>query len=119
MGLDQYAYALRPDGEQLEIAVWRKHPNLHGWMERLWIKKGRPVPEDSEATDEFNCIPLELEQGDIIGFSLDLELGALPHTSGFFFGESRPEDMETDQLFVKRALGNFELGNKVFYDSWW
>ena len=23
-----------------EIAYWRKHPNLHGWMEDLYYKKG-------------------------------------------------------------------------------
>ena len=38
MGLDQYAYVLREDGETLEIARWRKHPDLHGWMEKLWVK---------------------------------------------------------------------------------
>lgn len=124
MGLDQYAYALREDGETLEIARWRKHPNLHGWMERLWVKKGRPVPEDSEAAGDvglgvFNCIPLELDEGDIEALSSDLENNALPHTEGFFFGQSQPEELSTDELFVRRARGNFGLGNRVFYDSWW
>ena len=63
MGLDQYAYAaaqagdhskwwdgaeLDPDTRQYqhptltkprELAYWRKHPNLQGWMHRLWLQK--------------------------------------------------------------------------------
>jgi len=38
MGLDMNAYvASGPDQEVTarELAYWRKHPNLHGWMERL------------------------------------------------------------------------------------
>lgn len=43
MGLDQYA-SIRKDGqEDQEIAYWRKHPNLQGWMEQLWREKGGEV----------------------------------------------------------------------------
>ena len=51
MGLDQYAIARRgeaivnDDGytyyeDSMELAYWRKHPNLQGWMESLWHVKG-------------------------------------------------------------------------------
>ena len=40
MGLDMYAY-VGTEG-QCELAYWRKHPNLHGWMEKLWESKGKP-----------------------------------------------------------------------------
>ena len=51
MGLDQYAYAVLPHHENTAfsfnselskpqlIAQWRKHPNLHGWMEQLFNRK--------------------------------------------------------------------------------
>lgn len=42
MGLDQFAFSVSPTGEKKEIAYWRKHPNLHGWMEELWYDKGCP-----------------------------------------------------------------------------
>ena len=33
--------SVNPDVTQpREIAYWRKHPNLHGWMHRLWESKG-------------------------------------------------------------------------------
>ena len=38
MGLDMYAYVADKAGQEVdsrELAYWRKHPNLHGWMERL------------------------------------------------------------------------------------
>ena len=25
-----------------ELAYWRKHNRLHGWMEELWESKGKP-----------------------------------------------------------------------------
>ena len=52
MGLDQYAYVAAQAGDYdgyyennnvtkpRELAYWRKHPNLQGWMEQLWLKKG-------------------------------------------------------------------------------
>ena len=46
MGLDMYAYSVAQggaqDGEKIEIAYWRKHNRLHGWMEELWNRKGKP-----------------------------------------------------------------------------
>ena len=67
MGLDMYAYvANKPDAEAVdsnyttqELAYWRKHPNLHGWMERLAKSKGLDY-------DTFNGVELELTFDDII-----------------------------------------------------
>ena len=44
MGLDMYAYVASKNDEgenvtERELAYWRKHPNLHGWMEELWKYK--------------------------------------------------------------------------------
>ena len=36
MGLDQYAGVRQEDGTFEEIAYWRKHPNLQGWMKKLY-----------------------------------------------------------------------------------
>ena len=74
-----------------EIAYWRKHPNLHGWMEQLWREKkytvqttdaSEPVDEDS---DMFNGVELELTWEDLEILELDVIAGTLPGTSGFFF----------------------------------
>ena len=54
MGLDQVAYCKPADaknGKPLSddrIGEWRKHPNLQGWMERLWRKQkyGDPANPD-------------------------------------------------------------------------
>jgi hypothetical protein len=51
MGLDMYPYVtseapraqvdFRAD-DATEIHYWRKHPNLHGWMEQLYRDKAVP-----------------------------------------------------------------------------
>ena len=39
MGLDMYAYRKSNKAEAIEIATWRKHNMLHGWMEKLYKTK--------------------------------------------------------------------------------
>ena len=101
-----------------ELAYWRKHPNLHGWMERLWEEKGRPGAEsDREA---FNGIELELEWHDIENLEADILEDNLPGTSGFFFGDNSDDYYNQQDLeFVKQAKADLFLGLKVYYNSSW
>ncbi len=133
MGLDQYAYMTKVKlskavdfGEELneatksdknaydEINYWRKHPNLQGWMQKLYEKKGGQNPD-------FNCSPVALTQEDIDNLAQDILDNNLPQTSGFFFGESiRDTEQEQHDLeFCKQASGAIKEGYTVFYDSWW
>ena len=142
MGLDMYAYAAAREGQYreywdgatldkegqssnpnvgkpLEIAYWRKHPNLHGWFEQLWRAKGSPgVSEDTDHM--FNGIELELTKEDLDSLEAAVKEGQLPNTKGFFFGD--PSDnyyYEDDLNFIKEARANLFLGLKVFYNSSW
>ena len=119
MGLDQYAYVNGSDGSsessedsRNEIAYWRKHPNLHGWMESLYNEKG-----GQEET--FNCVNVQLTEEDINRLEEDINDGNLPDTVGFFFGQSEPEDKVGDLEFVKKAREAITEGYDVYYTSWW
>jgi len=141
MGLDMYAYVAGRKGQQseyyetaefdktmnefvsntvnkpYEIAYWRKHPNLHGWMERLWERKGKPGAGETET---FNGIELELNWDDLDELERAVRHGQLPDTQGFFFGN--PADShyyEQDLEFVNNAKAEVFLGLKVFYNSSW
>ena len=139
MGLDMYAYSANKAGAQTEywdsgefvgeefkstctkpkeIMYWRKHPNLHGWMENLWQRKGRPGAEsDSEM---FNGIELELTWEDLMELEYDIAHKALPSTTGFFFGDdSDAYYKKQDQEFIKEAKADLLCGLKVFYNSSW
>ena len=140
MGLDMYAYVAAKEGQQREfyesaefdddakdfvnktveqpreIAYWRKHPNLHGWMEQLW--KSRNGGNGDSAT--FNGIELELTWDDLDNLERAIRAGQLPDTEGFFFG--KPSDnhyYEQDLEFVNNAKAEVFLGLKVFYNSSW
>lgn len=127
MGLDMYAYAaVQPnqewnDNNQREIAYWRKHPNLHGWMERLWVEKGRYTGTGGPDSDPtFNGIELELTWEDLDQLEQDITNNQLPHTTGFFFGENSDEYYRNEDLeFVKKARVELFSGLKVFYNSSW
>lgn len=126
MGLDQYAFRVDESGERTEIACWRKHNRLQGWMENLYIKKG--------GTEEFNCVDVEIGWEDIIQLQEDINNRSLPHTGGFFFGNDsygidpdvvQPEDngmywdLQNDLEFIDIAKIALDCNDKVVYSSWW
>jgi hypothetical protein len=91
---------------------WRKHPNLHGWMEQLYRDQGGDE-------DSFNCVPVVLTLDDLDRLEEAIKANELPHTSGFFFGESDGTEVDDDLAFVAKAREAIGQGLNVFYDSWW
>jgi len=121
MGLDMYAFTTkeRPDDDVDFVAEdaerihrWRKHPNLHGWMENLYFEKG------GEA-ESFNCVAVELTSRDLDRLEADIRNNNLPKTIGFFYGESDGSETEDDLAFIAKAREAIAAGLTVFYDSWW
>jgi hypothetical protein len=123
MGLDQFAFAIDNNGEKEELAYWRKHPNLQGWMENLWESKGRPnahEDKDSNGMSDFNCVELELTKEDLDNLETAVTNASLPDTVGFFFGSNSDDHYkEQDLEFVKKAREALDKGLTVVYDSWW
>jgi hypothetical protein len=99
-----------PD-ESKELAYWRKHPNIQGWMENLYINKG--------GTGDFNCVPVRLTWDDLCQLEKDIKNNALPHTEGFFFGKDDGSEIQEDLKFVYLAKQEIKKGNIVAYNSWW
>ena len=123
MGLDQFAFAIDNNGEKEELAYWRKHPNLQGWMENLWEAKGKPgLPEDSEPSmmGDFNCVPVELNSDDLDDLEDAVRGSGLPDTVGFFFGNNSDDYYkEKDLEFIRKAREALDAGLVVEYNSWW
>ena len=141
MGLDMYAYVAARAGQQdefyegaeldpdtrnyvnpkvnkpREIAYWRKHPNLHGWMAQRWLaREGNALRE----TDNFNGIEFELTAEDLDELEYAVQNDQLPATSGFFFGEGADDYYKPSDLkFIQEARAEMFLGLKVFYNSSW
>ena len=131
MGLDMYAYSAAKAGAQQEywdnydfdekksncskpreLSYWRKHPNLHGWMERLYRTQG--------GEDTFNGVELELTWQDLDALEQDILNQQLPETQGFFFGDASDDYYrEQDLKFIQEARADLFLGLKVFYNSSW
>ena len=96
-----------------EIAYWRKHPNLHGWMEKLAERKNLKY-------ESFNGIELELTHEDLDELERAVTHNQLPSTSGFFFGNGADDIYhESDLSFIKSARAELFFGLKVFYNSSW
>lgn len=123
MGLDQYAYSIDKKGKRHDIAYWRKHPSLQGWMEDLWRSKGAPGKPDEEnphGFSEFNCVPVELSVADLDSLERAVNTKMLPETAGFFFGDDSSEHYRQEDIeFIEKARKALTKKHKVFYDSWW
>ena len=121
MGLDMYAFATRTapaapvdfkaDHSQ-ELAYWRKHPNLHGWMEHLYRAKGGTA-------EDFNCVNLQLDAADLDALDHAVRSRTLPTTTGFFFGQTDGSEYDDDLAFIARARAALARGEAVYYTSWW
>ena len=125
MGLDMYAFSTKakPKSEvdfetnnfqPEEIHYWRKHPNLHGWMQNLYDEKGG-------TSDSFNGDCVVLTNNDLDCLEHDLKQWDLPDTKGFFFGtdENNEEELKDDLEFVEKAREAIKEGKTVYYTSWW
>lgn len=124
MGLDQYAFAIDNNGEKEELAYWRKHPNLQGYMENLWEAKGKPGLDDANmggmGLSDFNCIPLQLNSDDLDDLEDAVRGSGLPNTVGFFFGNDSDDYYKSQDLeFIEKAREALDAGRTVVYDSWW
>lgn len=128
MGLDQYAYVAsqaKSWDNSREISYWRKHPNLQGWMEALWLEKLNNQgirPEESEWGSSFNGVELELTWDDIERLEQDIQSGLVANlqTVGFFFGNPADDHYrDRDLEFVKNARAELFMGLRVFYNSSW
>ena len=131
MGLDMYAYVAKKKDEMKEyyesydyetdsgpvtkpreIAYWRKHPNLHGWMHKLWNEKGH--------SGDFNGDELELTWEDLDRLEYVVKHQELPGTSGFFFGNDADDHYRAQDLeFINEARAEITRGWRVFYNSSW
>ncbi|WP_323016427.1 hypothetical protein [Castellaniella sp.] len=131
MGLDMYAFAVDQavvgdkkvdtqviisddDENGEEIHYWRKHHDLHGWMQRLYQSKGGQ-------SESFNCDQVVLTSEDLDRLETDIKEGKLPRTEGLFFGNN-PPDVEShadDFEFIRKAREAIADGKAVIYDSWW
>jgi len=68
--------------DAIELHYWRKHPNLHGWMESLYYEKGGTA-------DNFNCVNLQLTARDLDRLETAIRGGTLPLTQASSSGNRR------------------------------
>lgn len=122
MGLDMYIYK-RPKlistaTEEEDLAYFRKHSDLHGYMEQLYYDKGGQE-------EIFNCVELLLSKNDLLILRCKVKkqikgqdiFGA---SRGFFWGESIKEDWDNTLIILNSILEDTDFTKEqVCYNSWW
>jgi hypothetical protein len=70
---------------EIELAYWRKHPNLHGYIVKTFNN------------GEDDCTPIDLSPDNLDQIASAIEKNELPETTGFFFGESSWHEEEKEK----------------------
>jgi hypothetical protein len=76
----------------LRLGYWRKHPNLHGYIVKMFAggqDECQDIPLDEDALQKLLCAVKDK---------------ALPHTEGFFFGASDGSEQDEDVKILTGAL---------------
>lgn len=98
------------------ILYWRKHPDLHDYMERLYIERG--------GEEEFNCVNLILNKEDIEKLIENIKAQingdkVFRERKGFFFGKTIEEDWEKDLEAFNEVLLSTDWDKETIYYSAW
>jgi hypothetical protein len=80
-------------------------------MENLYIRRG--------GEGKFNLSTVALLPSDLDDLEEDVLNKDLPHTEGFFFGESKDYHIKETLDFIKVAREKIKSGHCVYYTSWW
>jgi hypothetical protein len=96
-----------------ELCYWRKHPDLHGWMRDLFYDKG------GKSETSFNNDIVFLSVEDVENLRIAITEEKLPHTSGFFFGESDVSQKYADLEEIDKILYALKKGSLIYYTSSW
>lgn len=102
--------AVKEDGFEvsehiLELGYWRKHPNLHGFIVQNF------------AAGEDKCQEIFLSAENIQTVIQAVRKSQLPHTEGFFFGDSDGTESEEDIKIFNAALEWLKVKKQHEYRS--
>ncbi|KXS20928.1 phosphoglycerate kinase [Gonapodya prolifera JEL478] len=130
MGLDMYVFVVEPQDAiddftvrendrndpklGKELHYWRKHHDLHGWIEQMYRRKGG-------RERSFNGTLVRITLEDLDQLERDIKARFLPPTTGFFFGNSPPNDEsdKDDFEFISKARKTIQEGKAIYYMPSW
>lgn len=93
------------EARHLALGYWHKHPDLHGFIVETF------------ADGKDDCQDIDLDDGDVQQILDAVEADTLPHTQGFFFGTSSPEDKQPTLDILHAALAWMKQEEKGVYRS--
>lgn len=89
---DKKVDGFRLEEIRVQLGEWRKHPDLHGYIVKNF------------ADGKDNCQEMDLVSEQLEQILHVVEMDNLPHTEGFFFGASYPEDKQPTINILKDAI---------------
>ena len=102
-----------------EVAYWRKHSDLNGYMRDLYYGKG--------GAGDFNCKPLLLSKEDVEHIIIDHKAHldkdneySIEESRGFFWGESDMDNWKQSLKDFEKIIEETDWNNStIYYSCWW
>ena len=98
------------DWHEIDLGYWRKVPDLHGYIVKTY----------NNGVDDCKHIFLNTEQ--LTDIQTAAKTNQLPTTTGFFFGESKNDDVEIASIVmqIQKAVDYLKKENRyVYYLASW
>lgn len=101
----------------VEVGYWRKHADLHGHFESLYMERG--------GNEVFNCEELILDEDDLqdileMAKEASATLEVVEKATGFFWGETIEEDWLRTIDILERVLKETDFEkHEIYYYAWW
>jgi hypothetical protein len=91
----------------VKLGYWRKHPDLHGFIVKTF------------ANGKDDCKPVELSIDDLNKIIAAVQREELPHTEGFFFGDSQndAEQIAEDVKIFEEAIAWLKRGDESPFET--
>ena len=124
MGLDMYLFTARRElitapvdfggtvVDYSDLHYWRKHHNLHGWMQRLYASKGG-------VDIDFNLSPLAFEMEDLAALKAPSATMSCRKCATSFTAARIALEWRNDLAAIEKARAVINQGLGVFYAAWW
>lgn len=115
MGLDMHFKSVS-NGISEEICYFRKHADLNGFLQELWLEK-----HPDKSPDDFNCTDFRITKEILNKLKkfVNTPDNSRKTYCGFFWGQSDSDKWERTRELLEEIERRIKNRERIIYYAWW